>query len=270
MTWAIGPSVPAGFVPVIRDSFAAWSSYGDIVFVETRDVVGANIEFRFGPLDGRGNTIGEASYRISGTMILSADITFDNAEGWRTGGTGVVSESGIDLRYVATHEIGHAIGLDHYDAEPAIMNTTVNRSVLALTESDILGIQAIYGATFPDDLVDDAFYWDRNPDVRAAGLDPDQHYNQYGWREGRDPNPLFDTSDYLAAYGDVRAAGINPLAHYHQYGWREGRDPSRDFDTDAYRNANGDVAAQGLDPLLHYLQYGRAEGRSAFADGVLG
>src|SRR5204863_310300 len=36
--------------------------------------------------------------------------------------------------------------------------------------------------------VDDLFYSLRNPDVWAAGVDPDAHYANFGWKEGRDPN----------------------------------------------------------------------------------
>ncbi|MER2268310.1 alkaline phosphatase, partial [Methylobacterium oxalidis] len=97
-----------------------------------------------------------------------------------------------------------------------------------------------------------------------------QHYDRFGWREGRDPNTVFDTSGYLAAYGDVAAAGINPLIHYNQFGFREGRDPSTDFDTTAYLAANPGVAAAGLNPMTHYLQIGFYEGRSAFGDGTFG
>ncbi|WP_053080621.1 hypothetical protein [Methylobacterium variabile] len=114
-------------------------------------------------------------------------------------------------------------------------------------------------------LVGDAFYAIRNPDVRAAGVDAEAHYAQYGWREGRDPNAFFSTTGYLAANQDVRSAGANPLQHYDQTGWREGRDPSADFDTGLYLKNNPDVAAAGVDPLAHYLQYGRAEGRQAYA-----
>ncbi|WP_132257231.1 calcium-binding protein, partial [Methylobacterium segetis] len=72
-------------------------------------------------------------------------------------------------------------------------------------------------------LVDDLFYLIRNPDVAAAGLDPEAHYAAYGAREGRDPNAFFSTDGYLAANPDVARAGINPLDHYAQFGWREGR-----------------------------------------------
>ena len=97
-----------------------------------------------------------------------------------------------------------------------------------------------------------------------------QHFDTYGWKEGRDPNAVFDTKGYLAAYGDVARAGINPLSHYDTYGWREGRDPARDFDTSAYLQANGDVAQAGLNPLQHYLQYGLVENRTVLNDGTFG
>lgn len=112
-----------------------------------------------------------------------------------------------------------------------------------------------------DPLFDGWAYMKANPDVFAAGADALQHYNGFGWREGRDPNAFFDTTDYLLANPDVRAAGINPLDHYRTNGWREGRDPSRDFDTDAYLRDNPDVRAAGINPLEHYLTFGQFEGR---------
>jgi hypothetical protein len=77
-----------------------------------------------------------------------------------------------------------------------------------------------------------------------------------------------DDAGYLATYTDVRNAGINPLDHYHQFGWHEGRDPSVNFDTNSYLAANPDVAAAGVDPLAHFLRFGIHEGRSPLADGV--
>jgi hypothetical protein len=68
----------------------------------------------------------------------------------------------------------------------------------------------------------------------------------------------------------VKAAGINPLDHYHQFGWNEGRDPGVNFDSSSYLATYADVKAAGVDPLTHYLDFGRHEGRSAFADGVWG
>ena len=87
-----------------------------------------------------------------------------------------------------------------------------------------------------------------NPDVAAAGVDPYQHFQIFGWREGRDPNALFDTAGYLAAYQDVAAAGVNPLDHYNAFGWHEGRDPSVGFDTASYLAAYPDVATAERQP----------------------
>ena len=72
----------------------------------------------------------------------------------------------------------------------------------------------------------------------------------------------------VAAYTDVAAANVNPLDHYDQFGWHEGRDPSVDFDTTAYLAAYPDVAAAGTNPLTHFLQFGDDESRSPFSDGV--
>ena len=43
---------------------------------------------------------------------------------------------------------------------------------------------------------------------------------------------LFDTRFYLARNADVSAAGVSALDHYDTFGWREGRDPNAFFDFD--------------------------------------
>jgi len=113
------------------------------------------------------------------------------------------------------------------------------------------------------------YYRAHNPDVVAAGIDPFTHFQQYGWKEGRDPNAYFDVTGYLNTYLDIKAAGINPLEHYHSYGWKEGRNPSPGFDTSKYLDANLDVKNAGLDPLWHFLKFGSGEGRVAHPEDLL-
>jgi hypothetical protein len=113
-------------------------------------------------------------------------------------------------------------------------------------------------------LVDDLYYDSQYHDVYLAGMDPEAHYAQYGWHEGRNPDPYFNTNYYLSQNPDVAAAGINPLTHYDQYGWHEGRNPSANFDTTDYLLAYRDVAAAGVDPLTQYLSGGELEGRLTF------
>ncbi|EFH13407.1 hypothetical protein HMPREF0731_0372, partial [Pseudoroseomonas cervicalis ATCC 49957] len=110
-------------------------------------------------------------------------------------------------------------------------------------------------------LFDPLHYMRANADVLASGMTAEAHYDQYGWREGRDPNAVFSTGGYLSANGDVEAAGLNPLQHYLQHGAAEGRDPSAQFDAQFYLARNADVARAGLGALEHYLNYGMAEGR---------
>lgn len=71
------------------------------------------------------------------------------------------------------------------------------------------------------------WYLETYPDVRAAKLDPLEHYLDFGWKENRNPGPSFDTEYYRLANPDVENSGINPLLHYIEHGHREGRRPRR-------------------------------------------
>ncbi len=50
-----------------------------------------------------------------------------------------------------------------------------------------------------------------------------QHFEEFGRFEFRDPSAFFDTSFYLGQYPDVAAAGVNPLQHFIEFGAKEGR-----------------------------------------------
>ena len=146
-------------------------------------------------------------------------------------------------------------------------------------------------------LFDTAWFDRRNPDLRAAGVEPLVHFHRYGWREHRLPNAYFDTGWYLRYNRDVVSAGLDPLLHYFEYGEAEGRRPIEHFDPEWYRAKYGvlngesclahflrhrlegwvspvpefdpvhylsqslDVAQAGMDPFEHYLVTGAAEGR---------
>jgi glycosyltransferase involved in cell wall biosynthesis len=70
---------------------------------------------------------------------------------------------------------------------------------------------------------DAEFYFEHNPDVERAGIDPVLHYVQEGWKEGRDPTPDFSTRFYLDTHRDVADARINPFWHFVVAGQKEGR-----------------------------------------------
>jgi hypothetical protein len=102
-------------------------------------------------------------------------------------------------------------------------------------------------------LFDAEYYLERNPDVRAAGIDPLTHYVKHGAAEGRDPSRFFDTKWYLRSNPDVAQSGMNPLNHFYRHGLAEGRNPHPQFSLAdlAYRNA---ALASMSDPFLTYVR----------------
>lgn len=146
VTWAIDATIPTYFVAQLSAAFLSWSRIGNITFSQVGSTANSLIDFSNSYIDGFNNVLGYASFSYTGSRILAADVTFDNSEGWYESGGRVLSSSGADLFVVALHEIGHAIGLDHYNASSAVMNSYLDPSVRSLTTSDIHGIQAIYGA----------------------------------------------------------------------------------------------------------------------------
>ncbi len=72
---------------------------------------------------------------------------------------------------------------------------------------------------------------------------------------------FFDSQWYLNAYPDIREAGVDPLEHFLDYGAKEGRNPNALFDSLSYLRVNPDVAGFGPGPFIHYICYGFQEGR---------
>lgn len=66
---------------------------------------------------------------------------------------------------------------------------------------------------------------------------------------------LFDAGWYLARYPDVRESGLDPLQHFAEWGHRETRSPGPDFDAARYLAENPGIAGSGLSAFAHYLRY---------------
>ncbi len=100
---------------------------------------------------------------------------------------------------------------------------------------------------------DAAFYLERYPDVRQAGMNPLRHYLRHGAAEGRKPHRLFEPEYYLSCCPEARKSETR-LLHFIETGGRLGN-PHPLFDCEAYLAAHPAVAKRGVNPLLHYITH---------------
>ena len=142
----------------IEDALQVWSAVSPLRFTEAVDsgpapsdsgyTASTHPQLRFGHhyIDGGegANTLAHAYF--PSTTGLGGDLHFDNGNTWTTR----PSSTGIDIIEVATHEIGHAIGINHEETNDAIMNPYYGGrysgpGTAYLLPDDISGVQAQYG-----------------------------------------------------------------------------------------------------------------------------
>jgi hypothetical protein len=129
----------------IQAAFQSWSELSPLTFREVSDPREADIELGWsnrGPeLGYMGDVLAYATFPSDG-----GDVTFDDSEPWS------VFDSGeFDLYLVATHEIGHALGLDHSDDPASLMYPVLTPYTTGLNQTDVNAIQALYGLPDRDD-----------------------------------------------------------------------------------------------------------------------
>lgn len=133
------------FAGEVAGAFAAWSAVADIGFVavppEAADIlIGAQVESlgrAFTNVDYAESAEGETR-RITRSVIC-----LNPAEAWKIGFDGDLDV--YDIRYALTHEIGHAIGLDHPGVPGELMDFRYRETFADLQPGDRAGAVDLYG-----------------------------------------------------------------------------------------------------------------------------
>ena len=134
------------FKAALDEALQRWRDVADIAFVAEKAgskadiVIGEQSEpsgFAFTNVD-----LADAP-RGAPRAIVGASVCLNPERRWKVGYDGDLAI--YDLVHTLTHEIGHAIGLDHPDGQEQLMSFRYSEAHAGLTEGDRRGAVAIYG-----------------------------------------------------------------------------------------------------------------------------
>ncbi|CAF0918271.1 unnamed protein product [Brachionus calyciflorus] len=129
---------------IIAEAFKYWSQVSGLKFTEVSRNTKADLSIDFGsrnhgdnyPFDGPGGVLAHAFFPEHGEIHFDEDETFTDKK-----------KDGTDLKIIAIHEFGHALGLEHSLVQGAVMNPYYQGydENFKLGKDDIDGIQFLYG-----------------------------------------------------------------------------------------------------------------------------
>ncbi len=226
----------------IETAFEAWSSAADITFTPTNQTgLRDSIDISFVNIDGRAGTLAQAYFPDDiNPARIAGDIQFDVSEAWEIGNS--LGNRAFDLVWVAVHEIGHSLGLDHHEGIGSVLAPFVspNQSFDTLSDFDAAIVQELYAAadgsltSDVDDtpIVDDPV--DETPTDQGTDTSDDDN----------DANDPGDTDDDPFTRSRWRRGG-----RWHRFGGRLDAELV-DYNYVNTTDVNGDNHTSALDALM--------------------
>ncbi|PIN13600.1 Envelysin [Handroanthus impetiginosus] len=156
LTYAFSPGNVIDYVSLedvttaFQRAFSRWSAVIPVNFTEAEGYSSADIKIGWYSGD---HGDGEAFDGVLGVLAHAFSpengrFHLDAAERWAVDFTAEKSKVAVDLESVATHEIGHVLGLAHSTVKEAIMYPSLSPRTkkVDLRRDDVVGIQALYGS----------------------------------------------------------------------------------------------------------------------------
>jgi hypothetical protein len=135
--------IDPAFQVEITGSLSAWENVADIKFILEPDSISTDIRFGWREIDGANGVLAQTTVPSSGSLD-SVVVALDVEENWFLAGDAPPGQ--IDFSSTTTHEIGHAIGIDHSESQQALMNSIYSTTIFDIQQDDIDASVEIYGS----------------------------------------------------------------------------------------------------------------------------